>query len=205
MDNEILENHKKYLERKKLYTTFGYNVDDERNFVLEQAKPIGGKILEAGTGKGYFAITLAEQGYSFTAFDISPEELRFAKLNLAYFGFDKNVDFRIENAEQTSFGNGSFDVVFSVNTLHHFQNPYKVIDEFIRILSPNGKLILSDFTEYGFAVIDKIHASEGGTHSTGNVKFSDVESYLRKKGFSVKKTQSTLQNVLAAGKGLIKR
>ncbi|MBN1392902.1 MAG: hypothetical protein JW947_08885, partial [Sedimentisphaerales bacterium] len=62
LDNEMLENHQKYSERKKLYMNFGYDIDKERSFVLEQAKPIFGKILEAGTGKGHFAIALAKQG-----------------------------------------------------------------------------------------------------------------------------------------------
>jgi ubiquinone/menaquinone biosynthesis C-methylase UbiE len=202
LDNEILENHQRYLERKKLYTGFGYDIDKERSFVLEQAKPLGGKILEAGTGKGHFAITLAEQGCSFTAFDISQEELRLAKLNLAYFGLDKCADLKIENAEHTSFADGSFDIIFSVNTLHHLHNPYKVIDELTRILSQKGKLVLSDFTEEGFAVIDKIHASEGKTHEVGKVTLLDIESYLAKKGFSFKKIKSVHQSILIAGKGL---
>ncbi|MFA6378684.1 MAG: hypothetical protein WCX16_02760, partial [Candidatus Omnitrophota bacterium] len=50
LDKEILENFKQYLERKALYKSFGYDVDQERGFVLEQAKPLKGKILEAGTG-----------------------------------------------------------------------------------------------------------------------------------------------------------
>jgi ubiquinone/menaquinone biosynthesis C-methylase UbiE len=203
LDNEILENHKAYLERKKLYATFGYDIDNERNFVLEQAKPLGGKILEAGTGKGYFAIILAEQGYSFTAFDISPEELRLAKLNLAYFGFDKYADFKIENAEHTSFADGSFDIIFSVNTLHHFKNPYDVINELTRILSQKGKLILSDFTTEGFAVIDKIHALEGKMHEVGKTIILDIESYLAKKGFSIKKAKTVFQDILIAEKGLV--
>jgi len=201
-DNEMLENHQRYLERKKLYIGFGYDIDKERSFVLEQAKPLGGKILEAGTGKGHVAIILAEQGYSFTAFDISQEELRLAKLNFAYFGFDKYADFRIENAEHTSFSDGSFDTIFSVNTLHHFQSPYKVIDELTRILSQKGKLVLSDFTEEGFAVMDKIHALEGKTHETGKTTLLDVESYLAKKCFSIKRAKTVHQSILITGKGL---
>jgi 2-polyprenyl-3-methyl-5-hydroxy-6-metoxy-1,4-benzoquinol methylase len=199
-DNEMLENHQRYLERKKLYIGFGYDIDKERSFVLEKAKPLYGKILEAGTGKGHFAIALAKEGYSFVAFDISQEELRFAKLNLAYFGLDKYADFRIENAEHTSFADESFDTIFSVNTLHHLRNPYEVIDELIRILSPKGKLILSDFTEEGFAVIDKIHASEGNTHSQGNLSLSDAEQYLKKKSFSIKRAQTIHQDIRIAGK-----
>ncbi len=203
MNNEIFENHQRYLERKELYISFGYDIDKERSFVLEQAKPLCGKILEAGTGKGHFAIALAKQGLSFVAFDISQEELHFAKLNLAYFGLDKCADFRIEDAEHTSFADESFDTIFSVNTLHHLHSPYKVIDELTRILSQKGKLILSDFTEEGFTIMDKIHALEGKTHEESKTTLLDIESYLAKKGFSIKKAASVYQCVLIAGKGLI--
>ena len=201
MEKEVFENHKKYLERIKLFKDYDYDIDKEREFVLEQAKPISGKILEAGTGKGHFAIALAKQGYSFTAFDISQEELNFAKLNLAYLELNKNVDLRVENAEHTSFADKSFDTIFSINTLHHFQNPYKIIDEFIRLLSQKGKLVLGDFTNEGFAVIDKIHASEGNTHSQGNANLSDAQEYLKRKSFSIKRARTLHQDVLVAEKG----
>ena len=202
MDKEILENYKTYLDRKKLYQGFGYDMDKERSFVVEQAKPICGKILEAGTGKGHFALCLAREGHPFITFDISPEEQRFAKLNLAYFGLEKLADFRIENAENTSFETDNFDMIFSVNVLHHLSDPYKVMDEFVRILAPKGRLILSDFTEKGFEIMDKIHGMEGHTHETGKVGLQDAELYLVKKGFSIKTTESAHQRVIIVGKSV---
>lgn len=203
MDKEVVENHKKYLERKALYKSFGYDVDEERDFILEQAKPLYGRILEAGTGKGHFSLALAKAGHSFVTFDISVEEQRFAKLNIAHFSFEKQVDFRIENGEHTSFSNGSFDVIFSVNVLHHLRNAYQVIDELIRVLSPKGKVILADFIEEGFKVMDKIHGLEGNTHEVGQVGLLDAEAHLIKNGFSVKKIKSMYQCVLVAGRGNI--
>ena len=203
MDKEVAENHKKYLERKALYKSFGYDVDKERDFILEQAKPLCGRILEAGTGKGHFALALAKAGYSFVTFDISADEQRFAKLNIAHFGFEKQVDFKIENGEHTSFPDSSFDVIFSVNVLHHLRNPYQVIDELIRLISSQGKLILADFTEEGFKVMDKIHGLEGNTHEVGQVSLPDAESYLIKKGFLAKKAKSVYQCVLIAGRGSV--
>ena len=204
MDKEVLENHKRYLEKKALYQSFGYDVEKERDFILAQAKPLYGKILEAGTGKGNFALALAKAGYSFVTFDISVEEQRFAKLNIAHFGFQKQVDFRIENGERTSFSDGSFDTVFSVNVLHHLRNPYQVLDELIRLLSQNGKLILADFTEEGFKIMDKIHALEGNAHEVGKTQLADVGGYLRGKHFLVRTIQSIYQQVLIASKDLNK-
>ena len=198
IDKKVLENHKAYLERNKLYKGFGYDIDKERDFILEAAMPLSGKILEAGTGKGHFALALAKQGYSFVTFDISEEEQRFARLNIAYSDLEKQVGFRIEDGERTSFANASFDVVFSVNVIHHLANPYKVIDELIRVLAPGGKLVISDFSKKGFGVMDKIHALDGKKHESGKASLLDIEKYLAKKGFSIKKAKSAYQHIVVA-------
>jgi len=200
MNSEIIENHKRYLERVALFKSYGYDLEKERNFIVEHAKPLYGKILEVGTGKGHFAIALAKEGHPFVTIDISADEQRYAKLNLAYFGLDHLADFRIENAEQTSFANQSFDIIFSVNLIHHLQNPYRVIEEIIRLLSTKGKLVLSDFTEKGFAIMDKIHALDGRIHEKGNATLSEVKLYLIEKGFSVTRVTSSIQEVIIAKK-----
>jgi len=203
LEEELLANHKRYLERKALYSSLGYDIDKERAFILEKAQPLYGDVLEAGTGKGHFALELAKAGYSFTTFDISETEQVFAKLNLRYFGLDKQVDFRIENGETLSFKDKSFDVVFSVNTLHHLTNPHKVIDELLRVLSFEGKLVLSDFTKEGLALMDKIHASEGNQHEVGKTTLADIEEYLIGKGFRITRSSSKFQEVLIAYHQLI--
>lgn len=203
MNNEILENHKKYLERKTLYKSFGFDIDKERDFVIERAQPIYGDILEAGTGKGHFALSLARAGYNFTTFDISEIEQSFAKLNLRYFGLETKAAFRIENGENLSFKDKSFDIIFAVNILHHLSNPYKVIDEFMRVLSFEGKIVISDFNKEGLEIMDKIHALEGKTHEVSETTLSDIEIYLADKGFRVKQHKSKFQEVLTAYHQLI--
>jgi len=198
LNKEVLENHKRYLERKALYKSFGCDIDKERVFIIEKAQPIFGDILEAGTGKGHFALALAKEGYRFTTFDISGQEQKYAKLNLKYFGLDHLVDFRIENGECLSFKDKSFDIIFSINTFHHLVNPHRVLDELIRLLSFEGKLVLSDFTQEGMALMDKIHASEGRKHEVSKTALSDMEQYLITKSFSVQKARSKFQEVLIA-------
>lgn len=198
MENDIVANHKRYVERKALYSSLGYDVDKERAFILDKALPLYGDILEAGTGKGHFALELAKAGYSFTTFDISETEQAFAKLNLRYFGFNTQVDFRIENGECLSFKDKNFDVIFSVNTLHHLSNPYKVVDELVRVLSFEGKLVLSDFTKDGLTLMDKIHAREGNKHEVGKTTLADIEDYLIEKNFAINTANSKFQEVLIA-------
>jgi len=196
LETKISENHERYLERANLYKRFDYDVGQERNFILEKAKPIWGSILEVGTGKGYFTIELAKAGYGFTSVDISAEEQKFARLNIEYFDLAKQVNFKIDDAENLSFKNKSFDIVFAINVIHHFTNPLKAIDEFTRVIKPKGKIVLSDFNKEGFTMIDKIHMNEGRKHEAGKVPLEKIGDYLKNKGFNVRKHKSKFEDVL---------
>lgn len=203
MGKEVLENYKRYIERKKLYQSFGFDIDRERKFVLERAEPVFGDILEVGTGKGHFTLTLAKEGYRFISVDICEEEQKIAKLNLKYFGLENFVDFRIENAEHLSFEDNSFDIIFSINTLHHLKDPIKVVNELVRIVTFEGKIILSDFSKEGLEVLNKIHASEGRIHKAAKFNLQDIEAYLMQKGFKTEKHRNSFQEVLTAYRPII--
>jgi ubiquinone/menaquinone biosynthesis C-methylase UbiE len=203
LEKEVLENHKRYLERKKLYQNYGFDIDKERKFVLDKAEPLFGDILEVGTGKGHFSLVLAKEGYRFISVDVSKEEQDMAKLNLCYFGLEESVDFRIEDAEHLSFEDKSFDTIFSINTVHHLKNPFKVMDEFIRILSFEGKIFLSDFTKKGFEILDKIHATDGRIHEKTNIALYDVREYFKNKGFVIDQHESKFQEMLSIYRAII--
>ena len=198
MLDPIIENHRKYCERINYYKNFGYNIEKERSFILEKSYPIYGDILEVGTGKGYFSVELAKEGYSFTSIDISEQEQGLAKLNVKYFGFENNIDFKIENAEHLSFDDSSFDIIFSINTIHHLGNPIQAIDELARIVTLEGKIILADFTKEGLEIINKVHKREHREHETNQTNLAYIEKYLLKKDFNIKKYESKCQEVLIA-------
>jgi len=203
LEEVIVENHKKYLERIKLYKSFGYDVEKERSFIIECAQPLYGDILEIGTGKGYFAVALARQGYSFISVDVSDKEQKFARLNAGYFNLGKQIDFRIEDAQRLSFENNSFDIIFSVNMVHHLTNPSKVIDELIRVVSFEGKIILSDFSKEGLEVVDQVHKSEGRKHGTTQTTLAEIEKYLLNKSFKIEKQRDKFQEIVIAYHQLI--
>ncbi|MBU4376636.1 MAG: class I SAM-dependent methyltransferase [Candidatus Omnitrophica bacterium] len=190
----------KYAERIELYKRFGCDIEKERKFILEKASPLSGDILEIGTGKGYMAITLAQLGLNFTTVDISAEEQEFARQNIKHLNLERFVDFRIENAEALNFQNDSFDIALSVNTLHHLKNPFKVIDEMLRVLRPGGRIVLSDFTKKGFSIIEMIHKMEGRKHDAHTVKLVDVKKYLKDQNLVFEESSSKYQEVFIVHK-----
>lgn len=189
-----------YAERLGVYKKFGCDIEKEREFILEKAAPLSGKILEVGTGKGYMAITLARMGISFTTVDVSAEEQEFARQNIKHLKLEGLIDFRIEDAEKMSFDNDSYDIILSVNTLHHLKSPFKVIDECLRVLKPGGRFILSDFTKKGFGIIDLIHKMEGRLHAAHPAKLIDVKGHLEGKKVSFEEYFSKCQEVLIVHK-----
>jgi len=201
MDDCIIENHKKYQERVKLFHEFGYDVAKERDFIIEKAQPIKGEILELGTGKGYFTVSLAQRGHHFTTVDISKEEQKFAHMNIQYLGLESQVSFVIDDAEKLRFRDGSFDIAFAINLIHHLDQPFKVVDELIRVVSKEGKIILSDFSKKGFELVGQIHKNEGRHHSSGKHDLMDIENYLLSKNYRVEKDCTDYQGLVVVHKG----
>lgn len=203
MNGQVIENHKRCIERLKLFRSFGYDTEQEMQFILEKAQPLYGDILEIGTGKGHFAAGLALEGHTFTTIDISEENQAFARLNLQYLGLEKQAIFKTENAERLSFKNNSFDVIFSINTLHHLDNPFRVLDEFVRVLSFEGKIILSDFNKAGFELVGQIHASEDRIHELGVVTLQETAQYLSDRYFVVQIFKRKYQETLIACRPMV--
>ncbi|MFH1459412.1 MAG: class I SAM-dependent methyltransferase [Candidatus Omnitrophota bacterium] len=200
MRKKVLENHQIFLERIEVFKKFGIDRNKEKEFILNNSLPIKGNILEIGTGKGHFTLALAKQGYSFTSVDISKEDQALAKLNLEYFKVKEKVNFKIANAENLGFNDSSFDVIFSVNTIHHLSNPYKAIAEMIRLVLPGGKIILSDFNKNGFSILDQIHKAEGRNHNKSFVTLKDLRDYLMRRGFWVREIKGENQDLIISDK-----
>ena len=198
MEDKVLENQQKYQQRLELYRSFGYDIEKERDFIIDKVEPIYGDLLDVGTGKGHFAIALAKRGYSLTSVDVSEQEQEIARLNVKYLGLEKKIDFRLENAQALSFKDGSFDVILSVNMIHHLTNPFEVINELVRVISFEGKLILSDFTKEGLELIEKVHASGGRKHGFTKANLGDIDKYLLGKGFRTEMIRDKFQEILIA-------
>lgn len=198
MEKEVLENHKRYLERVSFYRSNGYDLEKERDFILDKSLPISGEILEIGTGKGHFALALAKSGYNFTSIDISLQEQEIAILNLRYFGLENQVAFKIEDASRMSFSDQSFNVIFSINVFHHLEKSLAVLEEINRLLRNGGKAVLSDFSDKGLEIINACHTAEGRTHDYFKHRLNEAKEYFIRKGFKIIEYQSQVQKVLIA-------
>lgn len=106
------------------------------------------RVLDIGTGPGFFAILLAELGYSVTAVDVTPEMLDEARENAGELA--QRIEFREMNAEDLCLPDDSYDAVVSRNLTWNLPHPEKAYSEWHRVLRPDGLLLNFDSNWYGY-------------------------------------------------------
>lgn len=106
------------------------------------------RVLDVGTGPGFFAIILAELGYQVTAVDYTASMLAEARRNAGHLA--GSIDFRQMNAEELTFPAGSFDVLVTRNVTWNLHNPDKAYSQWSRVLAPGGLLLNFDANWYRY-------------------------------------------------------
>jgi ubiquinone/menaquinone biosynthesis C-methylase UbiE len=195
---ELIDNHARLVERNAFYRRYGYDVEKNAAFVLSQALPLSGRVLEIGTGKGRFLTALIRQASRVTTIDIDAQEQRFARLNVAFARPPGKARFVIANAASLPWRNGTFDAVVSMNALHHITDVPAVVDEAIRVAKPTGKIVLADFSNKGFAIMEKIHRHEGRTHVHTRYGFRNLVESFAVRGWRAVLRSRDCEDVLIA-------
>lgn len=117
----------------------------EENFPGKKPEEL--KVLDVGTGPGFFALLLAEAGYQVTAADVTEEMLKEAKKNTGVFA--EKITWKLSDAQKLELGDCEFDAVFSRNVTWNLENPGQAYEEWVRVLKPGGLLCNFDADWYG--------------------------------------------------------
>jgi ubiquinone/menaquinone biosynthesis C-methylase UbiE len=195
---ETLANRRQILKREARLRRFGYDSPAAIRFVLAQALPVGGKVLEIGTGKGRFLIRLASHVESVTNVDVSEEEQRCARLNARYAGVEQRVRFVLQDAGRLPWPARTFDAAVSMNAMHHIAHFKQVLAEMLRVVKPGGKVVLADFSPRGFQILAREHRAKGKTHPREHHEFRELERLLRERGLATRLRKGANQEVLVA-------
>ena len=112
-----------------------------------EKKPQEIKILDVGTGPGFFAILLAEAGYQVTAIDYTEEMLKEAQSNAGELA--KCIVWKTGDAQALDVESNSFDVIVTRNVTWNLPRPDLAYREWLRVLKPGGVLYNFDADWYG--------------------------------------------------------
>jgi len=100
----------------------------------------GLKVLEIGCGLGTDGAQFAEAGADYTGVDLTEAAVELARRR--FLLFDLPGTFQTADAENLSFPDESFDLVYSHGVLHHTPETGKAIQEIHRVLRPRGRAVV---------------------------------------------------------------
>lgn len=129
----------------------------EANNLISKPKSI---ILDIACGSGFGSHYLSENGHNVIGCDIDVNTInecnaRFENTNLNYIQAD---------GAKLQFDNNNFDYVISFETIEHTSDYNKMLEEFKRVLKPEGKVIIStpnfNINSPKGIIVNKFHTQE---------------------------------------------
>ena len=135
------------------------------------------KILEIGCAKAKWLIYFAKEfGYKVYGVDYSKEGVEIAKENLTIAAVEGTI--LCEDIFQTSLKEQSFDIVYSMGLIEHFEYQAEIIDAHIRLLKKGGTLIITipNFKDSLYFTLNKILGKEKRLLETHNLRIMDKKA-----------------------------
>ncbi|WP_102401393.1 class I SAM-dependent methyltransferase [Haloimpatiens massiliensis] len=113
-----------------------------RKYIIEDNSNSPLKILDLGTGPGYFSIILSEVGHDVTGVDIAEQMVQVASRNAKKVNVSPK--FRVMDNHKLEFEDNTFDILVCRNVTWTLERPKEAYKEWYRVIKPQGKLIIFD-------------------------------------------------------------
>jgi len=146
-------------------------------------------VLDVGCGTGTLAIVAKRRvGPTGRVFGLDASREMISRACKKATGARAEIDFQVAGAEALPFSDATLDVVLSTTVFHCLPNHTRdlCIREMVRVLKPNGRLLLIDF---GGSKRER-HSLIGHLHAHRNFDVFDLIPTIHENGLSDLKTGS---------------
>jgi demethylmenaquinone methyltransferase/2-methoxy-6-polyprenyl-1,4-benzoquinol methylase len=146
-------------------------------FVARVKPRPGEQILDMAGGTGDVAFRLARRGAEVTVADINPDMLEAGKARGEAGGLD--LTWKVENAEQLSFGDAAFDAYTIVFGIRNVTDIPAALREAHRVLKRGGRFYCMEFSSSDWPGFSRLYEAWASNviPKVGKVVADDEDSY----------------------------
>lgn len=148
------------------------------NIIREHIDGQGLRILDVGTGPGFFPVILGRDGHSVVGIDCTRGMLDQAIINCEKYGVE--AEFQQMDAQNLDYPDGTFDVVISRNVVWNLENPVGAYREWLRVLKDGGKLMVFDGNHYLY-LYDEEFKEAGGDRESNHPSINGVDPEIMRR------------------------
>lgn len=120
------------------------------DYVKQHTAPL---VLDVGCGAGHVTRIVAPHSQAVVAFDLTAAMLEQVDCHMQAHQIT-NVRTQQGDVEQLPFADGTFDLVVSRYSAHHWPDPLRAVGECLRVLKPRGSFLLSDIVVPNAPAVD---------------------------------------------------
>lgn len=125
---------------KRSWSPFNPSTTDMHRLLKPYVKP-GSAFMELGFAPGMLLAWAAQKrGAEVSGIDYSKSGVAAARALFQRLGI--SGDLRCEDAFRTSFASNSFDCVFSVGLIEHFDDPRPIVAKHVELAKPGGAIVI---------------------------------------------------------------
>jgi len=134
-----------FTRQATVFSTAPTITDEEAlKMIVEAARPTSDdRLLDVACGPGLVVSAFASHVREATGIDVTPAMLERARKLAADKGL-ANVVWRQGDVYSLPYDNGSFTIVTTRFSFHHFLDPAAVLREMVRVCAPGGRIVVVD-------------------------------------------------------------
>jgi ubiquinone/menaquinone biosynthesis C-methylase UbiE len=154
-------------------------------------------VLDVGCGAGGLLALLKRPRLKLAGADISPNMIAEAEKRLS-----RSAELKVADSEKLPWKAGTFDLVVTTDSLHHWPNPLYAFSEMKRVLRRGGRVVVGDVTAP--PVLKQLGNWIAKFGKEGDVRVysaAELEMMLREVGFvDIKREHLSLMAIVVSAK-----